>query len=75
MTKEEFLNKYEPDTKFIRYAQEGDMVMNYHGEFGVISDLSSDPRVYVGGHMQISVTGENGLDTLEINGFELYKLK
>lgn len=72
-----FLKKYELDTnKHISQVKEGDIVMNRHGEFGIVSDLSnSDARVYVGNSMQISVTGDNGLDTLEINGFKIYKLK
>lgn len=77
MNKKEFLQKYELDSnKHISQVKEGDMVMNRHGEFGIVSDLSnSDARVYVDNSMQISVTGDNGLDTLEINGFKIYKLK
>lgn len=77
MNNQEFLKKYELDTNnHISQVKEGDIVMNRHGEFGIVSNLSnSDARVYVGNSMQISVTGDNGLDTLEINGFEIYKIK
>lgn len=76
MNKEEFLQQYEPDGRYISRAENGDMVMDTHGNFGIVSDLSdSDARVYVGGYMEVSQTGDNGHDTLEINGYKIYKLK
>lgn len=56
----------------------GDFVINRHGEAGFIKrdyDLSRDARVNVSGRIQISSTGDNGFDTLEINGFHVFKIK
>ena len=55
----------------------GDFVINGHGEAGFIKndyDLNRDARVNVGGTIQVSSTGSNGYDTLEINGFHVFKI-
>lgn len=56
----------------------GDFVINKLGCAGFIKntyDLNYDSRVHVGDHIEISCTGDNGRDTLEINGFRRFKIK
>ena len=65
-------------SKYPREFTYGDFVINNHGVAGFIQndyDLKRDIRVSVGNTIQISATGDDGYDTLEINGFHVFNIK
>lgn len=64
--------------RYPRQFNYGDFVINGHGVAGFIQndyDLNKDIRVHVGNTIQISVTGDDGYDTLEINNFHVFNIK
>jgi hypothetical protein len=61
-------------SKEIKYAEEGDFVMNKHNS-GIINYLSNDIRVGIGNYIEMSQTGSNGHDTLEICGYKIYDIR